>query len=266
MKGEPVQKANAEKSPQPAVKVLKQVRLLPEGMQMAIRELLVLGSTIESTVQSVNGRDDWDEPAAETGGRPVHCHITRQAVQEFYAANPPVQRERAHYLVDNTESITRSLGKKGDAEDGEARYVQAVVMTGLTRLNDKDAPLSVKEALRARAELCVLYLKKKLAKLKETESMWHRAYEKSQKALVEQRKEFVFEQTVKLRDMMRKLEKKKNLTPETLEKIQETYGILAEHVADPLFFSHEDDVKDPREELKESLEEHFLRGQEEEKL
>jgi hypothetical protein len=194
--------------------------------------------------------------------------------------------------VESTEAITRSLSKTGDLKDGEARYIQAVVMTGLSRINEADTPLGVKEALRARAELGVLNLKIRLGKLKISETMWHRAYEKSQQALVEQKREFVCQQTAKLRDMMRKLEKKKNLTPETLRKIQETYGILAENVAlataaptasepeaslaasmaddgdlesEPCYFVNPDEVKDPREQLLRGLEERNLlnEGQEE---
>jgi hypothetical protein len=282
MTSEPEQKQNeAEKQPEPELKEIQQAALLPEAMRPELRELLVQGATIEGAAQSVNARV-WDDPALKPSGQRVRYNVTCDAIREYYNADRELQCARAQYLVEGTEAITRSLSKTGNLKEGEARYIEAVVMTGLARINDKDAPLSIKDSLRARAERDVLELKIRLAKLKAAETMWHRAYEKSQKALLDQKKEFVFEQTVKLRDMMRKLEKKKNLTPETIRKIQETYGILAENVAqatagstaaepeaslaasmsdsgdidpEPFFFVNQDDVVDPMEEVRRQLEE-----------
>ena len=293
MKGEPSQKHVAQKPPEPELKVVKDVRLLPEPMQKAIRELLVQGATIEGAARSVNDREDWNETSEGNTGKSTRYNVTCDAIQEYYNADRELPRARALSLVEGTEAITRSLSTTGDLIDGEVRYVQAVVMTGLARINDTDAPLSVKDALRARAEMAVINLKIRLGKLKVSETMWHRAYEKSQTALLEQRKDFVFEQTVKLRDMMRKLEKKKNLTPETLQKIQETYGILAENVAmataastatepeaslarsladddvigpEPLYFTREEEVKDPRDEMIKNIKKHYQAEEGEEQL
>jgi hypothetical protein len=284
MKSAPLRKHAEEKPPEPNLKLVRQVSLLPESMQMVIRELLVQGATIESAAESVNERDDWNEPAAETNVRPVRCHVTADAVREYYNADRELQRERAHYLVETTEAIKRSLSKAGDVEEGEARWVHSVVMAGLTRINEKDTPLSVKDSIRARHELQVLVLKKRLMKLKMSELSWHRAYQRSQKALVDQKRKFVFEQTVKLRDMMHKLEKNTDLTPDTFRKIQETYGMLAENVAQataaqphlalaesatdsgdvevqPLYFANEEDVEDQREQFKKTIAERYRLNQ-----
>jgi hypothetical protein len=280
MRGVHLRKHAAEKPPEPDLKLVRQVSLLPEGMQKAIRELLVQGATIEGAVESVNERDDWNEPAAEEDVRTVRYCVTADAVREYYNADRELQRERAHYLVETTEAIKRSLSKSGDVEEGEARWVHSVVMAGLTRVNEKDTPLSVKDSIRARHELQVLILKKRLMKLKMSELSWHRAFQKSQKALVDQKRRFVFEQTVKLRDMMHKLEKNTDLTPDTFRKIQETYGMLAENVAQataaqphlalpesatdsgevevqPLYFAKEEDAEDPRVQMRKTIDEHY---------
>jgi len=285
MKSVPVRKHAAEKPPEPDLKVVRQVSLLPEAMQKAIRELLVQGATIEGAAESVNERDDWNQPPAVNNGRAARYNVTADAVREFYNADRELQRERALYLVETTEAIKRSLSQSGDMDEGAARWVHGVVMAGLTRISEKDTPLSIKDSIRARHEVELLTLKKRLMKLKKSELSWHREYEKSQKALVDQKKKFVFEQTVKLRDMMRNLEKDKDLTPDTFQKIQETYGILAENVArataeephlsipesatdsgevevQPLYYAREEDVVDEQEEFKQGMERRYRQGEE----
>src|SRR5690348_16966936 len=287
MKSAPVRKPSAEKPPQPVLKVVRQVSLLPAGMQKAIRDLLVQGSTIEAAAQSVNERDDWNEPAPEESAGPVRCNITAEAVRDYYNADRELQRDRAHYLVETTEAIKRSLSRSGDMEEGESRWVHSVVMAGLTRINDSDAPLTVKDSLRLRAEIQNLQLKNRLLRLRSSQALMQRAYWKSQRALMEQKKKFLTQQTTRLRDAVQKLEKKRKLTPETLQKIQETYGILAEsaaraeaaqnpvddpaagagieHAAEPLFFARPEEITDDQQLARECAEEAYRisRGEEE---
>src|SRR5579863_552244 len=107
MKGTPMRKQIAVEPPEPELKVIRQVGQLPERMQKAIRELLVQGATIEGAAQSVNGREDWSEEGK--AGPPARYNVTCDAIRDYYHADPELQRQRAHSLVEGTEAITRSL-------------------------------------------------------------------------------------------------------------------------------------------------------------
>ncbi len=218
----------------PPTQIIHQVHLLPEAMAQALRELIVQGASPEFAADELNKRKDWDGPPkaeAHSIHPVVHPVITLPAVQQYCRADLDLQRERAHYLVQTSEAITRSLSETGNLEEGDSRYVHAVVMTGLTKINQGDSSLSTKEAIKARDEALNLQLKNRLLRLQVQDGVRREAYLKAQKDLNLAKKCFVQAQTRELRDVVRKLAKKKNLTPETLQKIQETYGILAHNVA-----------------------------------
>lgn len=219
----------------PPTQIIHQVGLLPEPMAQAMREMIVQGASPEFATDEVNKRKDWDGKLREETHSihpVVHPVITLPAVQQYCRADRDLQCERAHYLVQSAEAITRSLSESGNLEQGESRYVHAVVMTGLARINQADSSLSTKEAIKARDEALNLQLKNRLMRLQVQDGVRREAYLKAQKELNLAKKCFVQAQTRELRDVVRKLAKKKNLTPETLQKIQETYGILAHNVAE----------------------------------
>ena len=218
----------------PPTQIIHQVHLLPEAMAQALREMIVQGASPEFATDEVNKRNDWDgAPMAEKHcPHPVvHPVITLPAVQQYCRADLDLQRERAHYLVQSAEAITSSLSNSGNVEEGDSRFVHAVVMTGLTKINDGDSSLSTKEAIKARDEALNLQLKNRLLKLKVQDGVRRKAYLKAQEELSLAKTLFVCEQTRELENVVRKLANRKNLTPETLQKIQETYGILAQNVA-----------------------------------
>ncbi|HEV2349026.1 MAG TPA: hypothetical protein VG028_04170 [Terriglobia bacterium] len=219
----------------PPDQVIDQVHLLPEPMAQALREMIVQGASPEFAAEEVNKRHDWDgAPKAGTDSiHPVvHPMITLPAAQQYCRADLDLQRDRAHYLVKTAESVTRSLSESGNLEEGDCRYVHAVVMSGLARINQGDSTLSTKEALRAREELRNLKLKNLMMKLREQDARRRHAYLEAQKNLAEAKRSFVHVQTRKLRDVVSQLGKRKRLTPETFQKIQETYGLLAQNVSD----------------------------------
>ncbi len=267
-------------------KAIDQVHLLPEPMQQAVRELIVHGATLEGVAHGLNNREEWSqarEGAAPAPADPTRYSISIDAVRQFYNADPQLQRDRAQYLVDTTEAIARSLGQDGDLDEGASRYARAVIMAGLQKVNESDSSLSLKDALRHQSERENLQLKNRMMKLRVEEAERRMIFVRAQTGLMGAKKRFVMGQTEKLHDLMRKLEKKKNITPRTLQKIQEIYGILAENVAqtdaqvsqealqviagsglgsnneglehEEYYFAREDQVEDPQEQVKKRLEE-----------
>jgi hypothetical protein len=192
--------------------------------------MIVQGATPEFATDEVNKRHDWDGNSGE-GAQATHPEISLPAVQQYCRADLSLQRDRAQYLVNTAEAITRSLSKSGDVEEGDARFVHAVVMTGLAKINQGDSSLSIREAVKLRAESLNFVLRNRLLKLQAGEASRRRSYTEAQRKLVQAKEKFVCVQTTELRRMVGKLANKKNLTPETFRKIQETYGILSQNVA-----------------------------------
>ena len=227
--------ANKIRALGPPTQLVHQVHMLPEAMAQALREMIVQGASPEFAADEVNKRHDWDGPpkAESRSTHPVtHPEITLPAVQQYCRADRDLQRERAHYLVQSAEAITSSLSESGNLEEGDSRYVHAVVMTGLTKINQADSSLSTKEAIKARDEGLNLKLRNRLLRLRDMEAARRVSYTEAQRKLTDAKRNFVQAQTRELRKMVGKLAKSKNLTPDTLRKIQETYGILAQNVAE----------------------------------
>ena len=216
------------------IRIVHDVRLLPPPIQQAIRNFIIAGASVENAMQNANERMDWfdspDGAAPALKDRP-RFHVTFEAVQHYLSSDLQLQRERAHYLVENAETIIKSFSKDGDLEEGEKRYALAVVMSGLQNVNVKDGSVTVKDVLRNRQLSYNLHLKTLILRAELSEISQRTHLMKAQSRLIVERAAFVHQQTVKLQDLVRKLEKKKSITPETLQKIQEVYGILAENVA-----------------------------------
>ncbi len=214
--------------------ICHEVRLLPEGMQAALRQLMVEGAMVEYAADAVNARHDWDiepEPGAKPYTRKLHPVITVEAVRHFYQSDPQLQRERAQFFVSSTNAITQALSPTGTTHEGQSNYVRAVVTAGLVKVGEKDTTLAIRDSVRQFNEMENLRLKNRLMGFRNRELTQREKYREAQQKLAEEKTNFVKVQTEETRQTLRKLEKKRHLTPETFQKIREMYGMFSANVA-----------------------------------
>ena len=107
--------------------------LTPEQQRVA-RKLLIQGATFEDVVLTLHAQ----------GHR-----VAQHEVENYYRANPELQALRAKHTLEVARRI-RIETKQGDPED--VQLADAVIMTGLQRLNRATAQLDVNDALRRRLE------------------------------------------------------------------------------------------------------------------
>lgn len=122
---------------------------MPPEIRAALRDLLVHGATLQTATNILNQRED--------------CGATMEAVQEFSFSDPQLPTDRTKYLVDTTERIAAALG---GADTGEARFVKAVIMSGLVHFDESDDSLTVNQALLHKKEVENLAQKNRVLKMK----------------------------------------------------------------------------------------------------
>jgi hypothetical protein len=182
---------------------------LPADLRRLVEQMLTNGATFEDVVDAV----------AERGGPGVSL----SAVENFFRGNLALQQERVRRQVATAQALKKALGGSGS---GQARLAEAALLTGLLRLSRKGSELNLKDAMRERIECENLGLKRQLLRLRV-----RKAVQDQQFARAHIRAELAKWQLTKSRiaELRRTLEtggKKANLGPETMQKIQEIYGLV----------------------------------------
>lgn len=188
----------------------------PDELRSRLRELLVEGFTVEGAARYIN-----QDPKSK-------CRVKEAAAEEFARSDKQLPAQRATYLVETTEAIGAMLG---GGNEGERRFINAVVMTGLTHLHEGDKSLTVNQALIQRRQLENLSEQRVLTVAKRRAIVAAAEVRKEEKKLVKARVDYIDAQTGNLRRLVLKWEKKRNITPETIHEIREVYGLIADNVA-----------------------------------
>ncbi len=188
----------------------------PDELRSRLHELLVEGFTVEGAAHYIN-----QDPKSS-------CRVKEAAVEEFARSDKQLPAQRATYLVETTEAIGATLG---GGNEGERRFINAVLMTGLTHLHEGDKSLTVNQALIQRRQLETLTEQRVLAVAKRRAILAAAEVRKEEKKLVKARTDYIDAQTGNLRRLVVKWEKKRNITPETIREIREVYGLIADNVA-----------------------------------
>lgn len=189
-------------------------KIVPE-IRPQLDELIIEGASLEGATAAINECPQFA--------------VTLSAVEHYVRSNIDLQRRRIQYIARTASAITEHV--PGDPDTAEKQLINALIMAGLLKTNEKDASPFLNSMLLRRAELTNLHLRNKLMRWKEKENRLLKERLEAQAKLTRARTEFVEGQTAKLREFVRKLEKKKSITPETLEKIQAIYGLLSHSVA-----------------------------------
>ena len=190
------------------------VKIAPE-VRAQLDELIIEGATLEGATAAINESQQFSVPLS--------------AVEHYVRSNIDLQRRRIQYIAHTTSAITEHV--PGDADAVEKQLINALIMAGLLKINEKDASPFLNSVMLRRAEITNLRLRNRLMRWKEKENLMLEKRLETQNRLMRARTEFVEGQTAKLLECVRKLEKKRSITPETLQKIQEIYGLIAQNVA-----------------------------------
>ena len=189
---------------------------LPADLRQLVEQMLTDGATFEDVVDAV----------AERGGDGV----TLGAVENFFRGNLTLQQERVRRQVATAQALKKAVGRSGS---GQARLAEAALLTGLMRLSRKGSELNLKDAMRERIERENLSLKRQLLRLRVRKAVQDQEF-----ARAHFRADLAKWQLSKARiaDLRRTLEtegKQAKLGPETMQKIQEIYGLVISPPASP---------------------------------
>jgi hypothetical protein len=183
-------------------------RELTPDQEKTVRKMLIDGATFEDVVLTL-----------EAQGRAVAQHV----VENYFRSDPQLYVLRVQHMLDVARKV-RVETKGGDPEDLE--LADAVIMTGLMRLNRSTALLDVNDALRRRFERENVLLRQQILRLKaRNEIKTGRFYDARTRLLSAQYQ--------KAREQMKEtIEKLKDAKhgeisgPELSAKIQEIYGLV----------------------------------------
>lgn len=195
--------------------VFRDVKLLPPAARQLLEEYFIEGASLEGAVEAINENDDFQ--------------VTLSAVAHHFRSRIDLQCRRVQYITATAAAITEGL--PGDPASPENRLMDVLIMGGLVKVNEQDGSGFLNSMIMRRLEGANLVLKNRLMRWKEKENVLREKQVKAQTGLLVSRQRLITEQTKKLGDFVKKLERKRNITPETLQKIQDIYGILKKDLA-----------------------------------
>lgn len=215
----PAPKTNAgrEKAPEPAAKTAKdterpvcaEVAKLPDEFQKLTDRLLIDGSTFEEVVETVQ----------ERGGPP----LTLAAVRVYFRQNLTLQMQRVRQQVHAAQALKAALG---NPESAESDLAEAAFFTGYLCLGRTGPEPTLKDTERARLQRENLRLHQRVLRLKELREAKELEFLRARTSV-----ELAKQRALKLKviDLHRAVTQKnrdRKLSPETIQKIQEIYGLV----------------------------------------
>ena len=191
--------------------VHSEVSKLPAELRGLVERMLVEGATFEDTVEAVNERGPEG--------------VTLKAIEDFFRSSLALQQQRIKRQVQTAEALKKALG---DPRSGLAQLADAVLLTGLMRLNKRGADFDFHDAMKEYYQRENLRLKQEVVDLKksklELEQKMARARMKTELVKWKLAKGRIIE----LKRAVEANGKNQKLGPETIQKIQEIYGLVSE--------------------------------------
>lgn len=189
---------------------------LPDYLQKLVKRLLVQGATFQDVVDAVQ----------ETPGD----GITLQAVQDYFRRDLDIQQERIKRQVAGAKALREAAGIKLNPEDqklaGEIGVLDAVILTGLMRLNRDQIEMDANDARHEKLVRQNLELKRQTLRMERM-----RKEEYCQRERVKARAELARARLLegKLKVLLKGLkpvEQTQRLSPQAYQQIQEVYGLI----------------------------------------
>jgi hypothetical protein len=194
--------------------VCTDVEELPDNLHRLVDRMLKEGASYEDTVNAVNAAGQ--------------AQILLGAVEAYFRSNLQLQQNRVFNMVDVMGDLKQCLK---DPNSAQAKFAEAVLMTGLMGLRRDIAGGNVQQAVRAKEQHENYRLREKSLRLKtkkitiELEMM---------KARLDAERTKLILVKAKLEQIQRVLEREaagNTLSPEMIERIQEVYGIVSSETA-----------------------------------
>jgi hypothetical protein len=200
-------------APKPPERLAPDVAELAADLQQLVRRLLVEGATFEEAVQAVNER-------GEAVG------ITLSAVQNYYRGDLALQQQRIQHQLQAAESLKKAMRHP---RSDQAKLADAIILTGLTHLSNHHSPLTPKEALAARTQHENLNLKQQVLVLRRRKALQDLEISRHRARILSTQYQLARTKLHKLqREVEASVEGRQRLGPESLQKIREIYGLIAE--------------------------------------
>jgi len=191
-------------------KVFTKVESLSGDTQNFIDQLLIEGATFEDVVENME----------EQGlGR-----VSLQAVATYFRNNMDLQKRRVLRQVERAQELKKSLG---DPDSAEAELADAMFFTGYLGVTRKSAELRLKDMESIRLGKENLRLRNRVLRLRERKLEQDRDFNRARTDVMLKKLELLQLNINQLKNVMGTESKKNKLGPETLQKIQEIYGIAA---------------------------------------
>ncbi len=184
------------------------VAQLPAELGQLAERMLIEGATFEDVCEAVNER-----------GVPV----TLQAIQNFYRGDLGLQKRRIEFQLERAQVLTKALS---DPDSADAQLAHAAMLTGLQSLQRKDAGMSLRDAVRSTLERRNIMLKRDLLRMRIAREEEEKRFRKTRLHAELLKLRLTRTKLGQLQREMQRQGKNATLGPETMEKIQEIYGLL----------------------------------------
>lgn len=186
---------------------------LPPRLRQLVERLLVEGATFEDTVEAVNER-------GKEG-------VTLQAVRDYFRSHLELQQRRIQRQMETAQALTKALRHP---RSGQAKLAQAIMLTGLMGVSRREAAFGVKDAMSTKLQRENLGLRQQLLLLKVRKEIKDQKYAEARLRNELARWELTRGHIEVLKQQLAKTGEESKLGPETLQKIREIYGLIAEPV------------------------------------
>jgi len=204
-----------EKQEQKSVEMHYRARSFSDSLRAELRELIVHGFSVEAATDVINENPE----AAE--------HVSPLAVQEMVSSDQRLPADRMAYLTAATDAVIEDLG---GGNVGDRRMAETVVRLGLLHLHDNHQSLSVQQALLRRQQMRNASEQHMMIVARRLMFAAQARAKKQETELMKARGEYINVQTAELKQAVHKFEKKRNVTPETIREIRETYGLINDNI------------------------------------
>ena len=191
-------------------KSYEDINKLSDDWKKFIDELLTDGATFEDVVDSV----------AEKG----ELRVTLQAVTNYFRANLELQKRRVQRQVEKANELKKAFA---DPDSAEAELADAMFFTGFMGVTRKSAELNLKDAEMMRLGRENLRLRNSVLRLRERKLDQEERFNYARIKVLLKKLELLTFNVNQLKKIMAGEGKKNKLGPETLQKIQEIYGIVS---------------------------------------
>lgn len=191
--------------------VWTKVEDLPRDLALLVETMLVEGATFEDVVEAV---EDCGQE-----------RVTLHAVQNFFRGNLALQQRRIQHQKETAQALKKALG---DPKSGQQEMADAILMTGLMRVNRRGSEISAKDAVFEKYERENLKLKKELASQRRQKLRLDIRIANTRLKSEQAKTELTKAKLAEMEHIVETRQGKDHLGPDVLEKIQEIYGLIGD--------------------------------------